>query len=80
MKWNTAGTSTIQFQKTRTGTARAHTYYFVMKYGATYVAGYRGYGRDIMMESAGTFLTAQEARAYVEKYDREAVIITSQTA
>jgi len=80
MKWNSASTSQMQFQKSKSGTARAHLYYFVFKYGKEYAVGYYGYGEQIQMRSAGTFPTAQEARAFCEKYDNEALIIEEMTA
>ena len=80
MKWNTQGE---KWQQSKKGTARAHLYYFITKHGTgdgKWQAGYYGFGRQIEMKSAGTFDTAQEARAYCEKIDREAVIIESVTA
>jgi hypothetical protein len=58
--------------------ARAHSYYFITQHGTgdgSYAVGYYGYLDQIVMKSAGTFSTAQEARAYCEKVDKEAVII-----
>ena len=80
MKWNKQG---AQFQTSRRGTSRAHEYYYVTTIGAGgagWLAGYKGYGKQITMNSAGAFKTAQEARAYCEKVDREAVIIEAVTA
>ena len=80
MKWNKQG---VQFQASRRGTSKAHEYYFVTTIGAGgagWLTGYRGYGRQIVMQSAGTFKTAQEARAYCEKADKEATIIEAITA
>jgi hypothetical protein len=76
MKWNTGGA----FQTSRKGTARAHSYYFVTTHGTGgegYAVGYYGFGNQIVMKSAGIFDTAQEAREYCEKIDREAVLITA---
>ena len=75
MKWNKQG---AKWQTTRKGTTRAHAYYFITKHGTgsdKWVAGYYGFGRQIVMNSAGLFDTAEQARAYCEKIDREAVII-----
>ena len=75
MKWNKQG---AQFQTSRRGTTRAHEYYFVTTIsagGKGWITGYKGYGQQVIMKSAGTFNTAQEARAYCEKIDNEAVII-----
>jgi len=80
MKWNKQG---AQFQGSRRGTSRAHEYYFITTIGAGgkgWLTGYRGFGTQIVMKSAGTFATAQQAREYCEKIDREAVIITAVTA
>lgn len=77
MKWNKASG---QFQASRRGTSRAHEYYFVTTIGAGgagWLTGYRGYGTQIVMHSAGIFKTAQEARAYCEKIDSEAILITA---
>lgn len=74
MKWNTGG----QFQRTRKGTTRAREYYFVTTIGAGgqgWLTGYYGFKQQIIMKSAGTFATAQQARAYCEQIDREAVLI-----
>ena len=75
MKWNKQG---VQFQASRRGTSKAHEYYFVTTIGAGgegWLAGYRGFGTQIVMHSAGIFKTAQEARAYCEKKDEQALII-----
>lgn len=80
MKWNAQG---AKWQQSRRGTARAHDYYFITQHGTgngEWMAGYKGFGRLVEMKSAGTFKTAQEARAYCEKIDREAVIIEAVTA
>jgi hypothetical protein len=77
MKWNKASG---QFQATRRGTSRTREYYFVTTIGAGgegWLTGYRGFGTQIVMHSAGTFKTPQEARDYCEKIDREAVLITA---
>lgn len=76
MKWNSAG----KFQTSRKGTAQAHLYYFVTQHGTgsqEWCAGFYGYGKQIVMKSAGRFATAQQAREHCEKVDREAVIITA---
>ena len=85
MKWNKpSGYSSFpKWQQTRRGTARARLYYFITQHGTgngEYLAGYYGYLDQIIMKSAGTFHTAQEARAYCERVDKEAVIIEEQTA
>jgi hypothetical protein len=77
MKWNKQG---AQFQATRRGTSKAHEYYFITTIsagGSGWLTGYRGYGKQIIMKSAGTFKTAQEARDYCERVDSEALIITA---
>ena len=80
MKWNTQGK---KWQESRKGTARAHLYYFITKHGTgadKWQTGFYGYGRQVVMTSAGLFDTAEEARAYCEKVDREAVVIEEITA
>jgi hypothetical protein len=80
MKWNTQGK---KWQESRKGTARAHSYYFITQHGTgndSWQVGYFGYGKQVVMHSAGTFKTAKEAREYCEKIDREAVIIEAITA
>jgi hypothetical protein len=76
MKWNKQG---AKWQNTRRGTTRAHEYYFITTYGTgannKWAVGFYGFGKQIVMNSAGLFDTAQEARAYCEARDREAVII-----
>jgi hypothetical protein len=78
MKWNTQG---ARWQESRKGTARAHLYYFITQHGTgngEWQAGYYGFGKQIVMNSAGTFKTAQEAREYCEKKDAEAVLIVGE--
>lgn len=80
MKWNTQG---AKWQESRKGTARAHLYYFITTHGTgngEWQVGYYGFGKQIEMKSAGTFKTAEEARAYCEKIDREAVVLEAVTA
>lgn len=80
MKWNKQG---AKWQTSRKGTAKAHLYYFITKHGTgtdKWAVGYYGFGQQIIMNKAGLFNTAQEARAYCERIDREALIITSITA
>jgi hypothetical protein len=75
MKWNKEGK---KWQESRKGTARAHLYYFITQHGTgsgEWQAGYYGFGKQIELKSAGTFKTAQEAREYCEKIDRETLII-----
>jgi len=75
MKWNTQGN---KWQQTRGGTARAHKYYFITKHGTgtdKWQAGYYGFGKQVVMTSAGLFDTAEQARAYCEQADRDALII-----
>jgi hypothetical protein len=75
MKWNKQG---AQFQTSRKGTSKAHEYYFITTIsagGKGWLTGYKGYGRQVIMQSAGTFNTPAEARAYCEKVDREALVI-----
>ena len=77
MKWNLQG---AKWQTSRKGTARAHLYYFITQHGTgngQWCAGYYGFARQIVMQSAGTFKTAQEAREYCERVDREALVITA---
>ena len=74
MKWNSAG----KFQASRKGTARAHLYYFVTQHGTgsqEWCAGFYGYGKQIVMKSAGTFKAAKGARECCEEVDGEAVVI-----
>ena len=80
MKWNTQGK---KWQESRKGTARAHAYYFITQHGtgsSEWAVGYYGYGRQVVMQSAGTFATAHDARAYCEKYDNTREIIVGQVA
>lgn len=80
MRWNKQG---AQFQASRRGTSRTREYYFVTTIGAGgagWLAGYRGFGTQVVMNSAGTFKTAKEAREYCEKIDREAVLIEEVSA
>jgi len=75
MKWNKEGK---KWQQSRKGTARAHAYYFITQHGTgsnEWAVGYYGYGRQIVMQSAGTFATAHAARAYCEKYDADRALI-----
>lgn len=75
MKWNSDWTG---WQQTHKGTARARRYYFVtnrLSDSGKWQAGYHGFRKDVIMESAGEFDTSADARAYCEKVDREAVII-----
>jgi len=75
MKWNKASK---QFQTSRRGTSKAHEYYFITTItagGEGWLTGYKGFGKQIVMKSAGTFKTAQEAREYCEKVDNQAMII-----
>lgn len=77
MKWNSQG---VKWQTSRKGTAKAHLYYFITQHGTgngQWCAGYYGFARQIVMQSAGTFKTAQEAREYCERVDREALVITA---
>lgn len=80
MKWNTQGK---KWQTSRKGTARAHEYYFITTHGTgngEWQAGYWGFNKLVEMKSAGTFKTAEQAREYCEKIDREAVIIEAVSA
>jgi len=75
MKWNEPRG---KWQQSRRGTARAHSYYFITQHGTgdgSYCVGYYGFSQQVVMKSAGTFNTAQEARDYCERIDKEAVII-----
>ena len=77
MKWNKLGS---KWQTSRKGTSRAHVYYFITQHGTgsqEWAAGYYGYGRQIVMNSAGTFTSAAAARAYCERVDRDAIVITA---
>ena len=83
MKWNKPRAGRVYWQTSKKGTARAHLYYFITQHGTgngEYLAGYYGYLDQIIMKSAGTFHTAQEARAYCERVDADALIIEEQTA
>jgi len=80
MKWNTQG---AKWQTSRKGTTRAHYYYFITQHGTgsqEWAVGYYGFGRQIVMQSAGTFATAKEARAYCEQYDATREIIVGTVA
>lgn len=73
MKWQHDG----RYEITAQGTSRARLYYFVTDTETSngeWMAGYYGFGKRILMKSAGTFQTAQDAKDYCEKQDREAVI------
>ena len=78
MRWNKPRAGRVYWQTSKRGTARARLYYFITQHGtgdSSYAVGYYGYVDQIVMKSAGTFNTAQEARAYCERIDQEAVII-----
>ena len=80
MKWTSDWTG---WQQSKIGTARARRYYFVtnqLSDNRKWQAGYYGFGKQVVMKSAGLFDTAREARAYCEKIDNEAVIIEAVTA
>jgi len=80
MKWNKASK---QFQASRRGTSLVHDYYFITTIGAGgkgWLVGYRGFGTQIVMHSAGIFETAQEARKYCESLDRKTFIIEEDRA
>ena len=75
MKW---GTRIGKIQITIKGTPRAHWYYYIRKEGANYwKAGRYWFGQEIDFHDK-TFRTSAQARAYCEKKDREAVIITAE--
>ena len=83
MRWNKPRAGRVYWQTSKRGTARAHSYYFITQHStgdSSYCVGYYGFSNQIVMKSAGTFHTAQEARAYCERIDKEAVIIEEQTA
>jgi hypothetical protein len=83
MKWNKASGGRAYWQTSRKGTARAHSYYFITQHGTgdgSYAVGYYGFARSIVMQSAGTFKTAQQAREYCEKVDAETLIIEEVSA
>jgi hypothetical protein len=66
------------------GTAKAHLYYWVRHQGVGHFeAGYYGYGKEITFLDRGEprrFKTIGEAKAYCERKDNEAIIITAVTA
>ena len=65
------------------GTARAHWYLYVVREGAyRYHAGRWINGQEVDYNQNGVpyiFPTAKQARAYCEKRDAEAVVLTSQS-
>jgi hypothetical protein len=70
------GTRYGKMQITIKGTPRAHWYYWVRQEGTyNFTAGFYGYGQEIPYRE--TFRTIREARAYCEKKDAEAIIITA---
>lgn len=80
IKWNAEGK---QFQTSRKGTAKAHLYYFITTIGtgsSEWSAGYYGYGKQVVMKSAGTFPTAKQARQYCQMHDSNAAIIEASIA
>ena len=83
MKWNKSSGGRVYWQTSKKGTARARLYYFVTQHGTgdtSYAVGYYGFNQSIIMQSAGTFKTAQEAREYCEKLDAETLIIEEVSA
>ena len=75
MRWNRQGS---KWQQTREGTARARRYYFITKHGTgtdKWQVGYYGFSQQVVMNSAGLFDTAAQARAYCEQIDRDALIL-----
>lgn len=75
MKWNKLSD---KWQQSKRGTTRAREMYFITKHGTgsnKWAVGYKGFGRLVEMKSAGTFETAEQARAYCEHLDASAVII-----
>ena len=74
MKWNNEG---AVFQRTIEG-ERAHKYYYIWEIkSGRWIAGRYWFSREI--DYRLTFPTAEKARAYCEKRDSEAVIITAIT-
>ena len=80
MEW----TGSPRVQITIKDTARAAWYYYVVRESAyRYHAGRYTFGREVDYTQNGTpyiFPTAKQARAYCEKRDIEAEIITAVTA
>jgi hypothetical protein len=75
IKWNKQG---AQFQKSRKGTTKAHVYYFVTTIGTgngEWAVGYYGYGKQVVMKSAGTFPTAKQARQFCQLHDATRLLI-----
>lgn len=74
MKWNSRLTES--YQETVTGTARAHSKYYIYKAGfGEWYAGRYAFGRDIDFRIQ--FTSAQAARNYIATYDEEALIVTA---
>jgi hypothetical protein len=70
MNWNNKGAI---FQRTIEG-EKAHKYYYIWQINSgQWIAGRYWFAREI--DNRLTFKTAEEARAYCEKRDIEAVII-----
>jgi hypothetical protein len=77
MKWNSKITE--PYQETVTGTARAHSKYYIYRMDrGEWRAGRYAFGRDVDFRLE--FTSAKVARDYLAIYDREAVIITAVTA
>ena len=70
MKWDTSAREAYQ----QTFDGRAHDSYYIYKVSAgTWRAGRFWFNRDVDFRI--DFSSAQEARAHVEKYDREVILI-----
>jgi len=76
MKWNNRLTEA--YQETVTGTARAHSKYYIYKVGfGAWAAGRYTFGEDVDFRMQ--FTSARVARLYVEDYDKKALVITAIT-
>ena len=75
MKWNNEG----KIHQRTVGGERAHKYYYIWEIkGGRWIAGRYWFSREI--DYRLTFPSAERARAYCEKKDRETVVIEGVTA
>jgi hypothetical protein len=76
MKWNNSITEA--YQETVTGTARAHSKYYIYKVRVgIWRAGRYAFGEDVDFRMQ--FTSARVARLYLADYDKKALIITAVT-
>jgi len=68
------------YWQTIEGTTKARKYYWVgRENNGVYFVGYFGFGRDVQCQNV-SFESLNEAKAYCEKLDDEAVIIEATNA